>query len=47
MKAKVAREKLSPPGWKSISSYAAHLLEEGLVLEEKKLGKEAGKLVTK
>ena len=38
-KAKLARERLSPPGWKSISSYAAHLIEEGLSLEEKKLKK--------
>jgi hypothetical protein len=42
-KAKLTRERLSPPGWKSISSYAAHLLEEGLKLEEKKLEKEAKK----
>ena len=43
VKAKLARERLSPPGWKSISSYAAHLLEEGLKLEEKKLEEEAKK----
>lgn len=36
-KAKLSRERLSPPGWGSVSSYAAHLLEEGLKLEEKKL----------
>jgi len=39
-RAKSLREKVSPPGWKSISSYAAHLLEEGLKLEEMKLQEE-------
>jgi len=39
-KARLLREKVSPPGWKSISSYAAHLLEEGLKLEEMKLQEE-------
>jgi len=29
-KAMLARQRISPPGWKSISSYAAHLVEEGL-----------------
>jgi len=41
--AKAKREELSPPGWKSISSYAGHLIEEGLKLEEKKLKEEAAK----
>jgi hypothetical protein len=31
------REKLRPPGWPKISSYAAHLIEEGLKAEEKVL----------
>jgi hypothetical protein len=35
--AKMLREKLFPPGYKSASSYAAHLIEEGLKLEEKEL----------
>ena len=35
--ARAKREELSPPGWRSISSYAAHLIEEGLKLEERKL----------
>lgn len=39
LKAKSLRERLNPPGWKSISSYARHLLEVGLNLEEKELEK--------
>jgi hypothetical protein len=39
-KAKSLRKKVSPPGYGSISSYAAHLLEEGLKLEEVKLQEE-------
>lgn len=42
MKAKLARERLIPPGWKSISSYTAYLLDEGLKLEEKRLRKLEG-----
>jgi hypothetical protein len=34
-KAMLARQKISPPGWDSVSSYAAYLLEEGLKIEEK------------
>jgi hypothetical protein len=33
-KTKQLREKLLPPGWPKVSSYAAHLLEEGLKVEE-------------
>jgi len=40
-KARTARERLSPPGYPSISSYAAYLLEEGLKIEERRLEKEA------
>jgi len=39
VKAKLARERLIPPGWKSISSYTAYLIDEGLKLEEKRLKK--------
>jgi hypothetical protein len=42
-KAKTLRERVSPPGWKSISSYAAHLLEEGLKVEEVNLEEEQAK----
>jgi hypothetical protein len=42
-KAKMLREKVSPPGWKTISSYVAHLLEEGLKVEELKLEEEQAK----
>lgn len=48
-KAKSAREKLIPPGVKSISSYAAYLIAEGLNVEEKKLKKleaDANRLAT-
>ena len=38
-KAKLTREKLAPPGYKSLSSYVAYLLKEGLQVEEKKLRK--------
>ena len=38
-KAKSLRQRLRPPGWKSTSSYACHLLEVGLNLEEKELEK--------
>ena len=34
-KARSDRKKLSPPGWNSISSYAAYLLEEEVKREEK------------
>jgi hypothetical protein len=40
LEAKAKRAELSPPGWKSISSYAEHLIEEGLKLEERKLKEE-------
>jgi hypothetical protein len=33
-KAKQMREKLFPPGWTKVSSYVAHLVEEGLKTEE-------------
>lgn len=33
-RAKQLREKLMPPGWPKISSYTAHLIEEGLKTEE-------------
>ena len=33
-KAKQLREKKIPPGWPKISSYTAHLIEEGLKTEE-------------
>ncbi len=33
-KSKQLREKLVPPGWPKTSSYAAHLIEEGLKVEE-------------
>lgn len=33
--AKSEREKLSPPGWKTKSTWAGHLLEEGLKVEER------------
>jgi hypothetical protein len=36
---KSEREKLSPPGWKSQSEWAGHLLEEGLKVEEKTIKK--------
>jgi hypothetical protein len=44
-KAKLLRERVSPPGWKTISSYAAHLIEEGLKLEETKLEEEQAKQI--
>lgn len=37
--AKTERAKLSPPGWSSQSSWASHLLEEGLKVEEKTIKK--------
>lgn len=33
-KTKQLREKLFPPGWTKVSSYVAHLVEEGLKAEE-------------
>jgi len=36
-KAKLLRQKLVPPGYKSVSSYAAYLIEGGLKVEEKEL----------
>ncbi len=33
-KTKQLREKLLPPGWPKVSSYSAHLIEEGLKVEE-------------
>jgi len=42
-KAKLLRERVVPPGWKTDSSYAAHLLEEGLKVEEAKLEEEQAK----
>jgi len=33
-KTKQLREKLLPPGWPKVSSYSAHLIEEGLRVEE-------------
>jgi len=43
LKARSLRERLNPPGWKHISSYACHLLEVGLNLEEKELAEEKAK----
>jgi hypothetical protein len=40
------REKLLPPGWPRISSYCAHLIEEGLGVEEMAL-EEAQKTLLK
>lgn len=40
------REKLLPPGWPKVSSYSAHLIEEGLRIEEMAL-EEAQKEVPK
>jgi hypothetical protein len=42
-KAKLLRERAFPPGWKTDSSYAVHLLEEGLKIEEVKLEEEQTK----
>lgn len=37
-RAKQLREKMMPPGWPKVSSYTAHLIEEGLKTEEVFLG---------
>jgi hypothetical protein len=42
-KARMLRERVFPPGWKTMSSYAAHLLEVGLKVEEVTLEEEQAK----